>query len=249
MGYRLQLSAEFNVWLAGLRASDPPTAELAAQALTALSAEGDRLGPPLVVPVPDRLEPAELLSALEGHYQIWLESLQIRRREAADAATQGRRLQRELAGTTLTDDQRAAAREQLAASNESQERLTIVSQQEQARADAFRTRKEVLKALYTAAQAMQFIEGANSAEAAARLDEIAGQIEQEVGWQAPAEGLLELRPGAPEHHDLRILFAVEPPGTAWPIAVLDGPDAIEYHYCEAVLGASEVLRTARAPLD
>jgi hypothetical protein len=73
MGYRLQLSAEFDDWLAGLRASDPPAAELAAQALATLAAEGDRLGPPLVIPVPDRLEPAELLSALEGRYQTWPE--------------------------------------------------------------------------------------------------------------------------------------------------------------------------------
>jgi len=49
---------------------------------------------------------------------------------------------------------------------------------------------------------------------AARLDEIIGQIEQELDLEAPAEGLMELRPGAPADSDIRILFAVEPPGTA-----------------------------------
>ena len=50
MGYRLQMSAEIYDWLAELRGSDPPAAALAAQALAALAADGDRLGPPLVPP-------------------------------------------------------------------------------------------------------------------------------------------------------------------------------------------------------
>ena len=37
MGYRLKMSAEIYEWLAELRDSDPPTAILAAQALTALA--------------------------------------------------------------------------------------------------------------------------------------------------------------------------------------------------------------------
>ena len=45
MGYRLKMSAEIYGWLAELRDSDPPTAILAAQALTALADSGDRLGP------------------------------------------------------------------------------------------------------------------------------------------------------------------------------------------------------------
>ena len=51
MGYRLQMSAEIYDWLAELRGSDPPAAALAAQALAALAADGDRLGPPLVTAV------------------------------------------------------------------------------------------------------------------------------------------------------------------------------------------------------
>jgi Helix-turn-helix domain len=131
------------------------------------------------------------------------------------------------------------------------------------RIDAFRTRKEVLKAAYTAARAEQLIEQAQDAdavlqddpvwpavEAAGWLDEITGQIQRELGQDAAAEGLMELRPGAPADSGIRILFAVEPPGTALLIAVLDGRDAVRDHYREAVLLASGVLREARTgPLD
>ena len=57
---------------------------------------------------------------------------------------------------------------------------------------------------------------------------------------------MELRPGAPADSGIRILFAVEPPGTALLIAVLEGDDAIRDHYREAVLLASEALKEARA---
>ena len=155
-------------------------------------------------------------------------------------------------------------RERLAAAIEAEEQLTVESQQEQMRVDAFRTREEVLKAAYAAAQAEQLIElaqdadedavrqddpagaAAGPASAAAGLDEITGQIEQELDLEAPAEGLMELRPGAPADSGIHILFAVEPPGTALLIAVLEGSDAVRDHYREAVLLASGVLQEARA---
>lgn len=144
-----------------------------------------------------------------------------------------------------------------------EERLTAASQREQMRADAFRTRKEVLKAAYTAARAVYLIEQAQgqdtgddsvpqddpvspAAGAAASLAEITGQIERELGLEGLAEGLMELRPGAPADAGIRILFAVEPPGAALLIAVLGGREAVRDHYREAVLLASGVLREARA---
>ena len=57
---------------------------------------------------------------------------------------------------------------------------------------------------------------------------------------------MELRPGASAGGDLRILFAVEPPGAALLIAVLEGRDVVRDRYHEAVLLASGVLREARA---
>jgi hypothetical protein len=71
-------------------------------------------------------------------------------------------------------------------------------------------------------------------------------IEPELDLEPPAEGLLELRPGAPATSGIRILFAVEPPGTALLIAVLEGDDVIRDHYHEAVILASEALREARS---
>jgi hypothetical protein len=67
MGYRLQMSAEIYDWLAELRASDPSAAALAARALAALAADGDRLGPPLVTAVAaGRLRPDELLPLMRS---------------------------------------------------------------------------------------------------------------------------------------------------------------------------------------
>jgi hypothetical protein len=261
MGYRVQMSAEFHDWLAELRDRDPSAAMLAARAVAALAAEGGQLGPPLVAAAPDRLGPDELPLALERRYQDWLDSMANSRHRAADAAAVRRKAERQLAelesaGEPASPAELAAARDRLAAAIEAQEQLLPAHQRQQAQADAFRTRKEVLNALYSAARAALFIEQAQAedddhgavAAATARLDEITGQIEQEVGWETPAEGLMELRPGEPGEpgRDLRILFAVEPPGTALLIAVLEGSDAVRDHYHEAIQLASGVLRAARA---
>jgi len=255
MGYQLKMSAEIYEWLAELRDSDPPAAVLAAQALTALADSGDRLGPPLVTGVAPRLSPDELGSALDQHYQARLESLTAMRRQVAEAATLRKNIELQLTDPEPPDP--AGLRERLASAIEAEQRLTAASQREQMQVDAFRTRKEVLKATYTAAEAVHLIEQAqgavddaflpdDAAESAARLDEIIGQIEQELGLEAPTEGLMELRPGAPADDGIRILFAVEPPGTALLIAVLEGDDAVRDHYYDAVLLASEVLQEARA---
>jgi hypothetical protein len=256
MGYRLKMSAEIYEWLAELRDSDPPTAILAAQALTALADSGDRLGPPLVTAVAPRLSPDELESALDQHYQARLESMNAMRRRVAQAATLRKNIELQLTKVESPPDT-AGLQERFAAAVKEEERLTAESQREQMQVDAFRTRKEVLKAAYTAAEAVHLIEQTQAAVddpvrpddpagAVASLDEITTQIEQEVDLEAPAEGLMELRPGAPADSGIRILFAVEPPGTALLIAVLEGDDAVRDHYRDAVLLASEVLQEARA---
>jgi hypothetical protein len=260
MGYRLQMSAEIYDWLAELRGSDPPTAVLAIQALAALADDGDRLGPPLVTAVTGRLQPDELAPALDRLYHAWLKSMSLMRRRVARAAMLRKDIEHQLTGLEPPPDP-AGLSERLAAAIEAEKRLTVACQREQMQADAFRSRKEVLKAAYTAARTMQLIEQAQDAGddagddaarpddpagAAARLDEITGQIERELDPEAPAEGLMELRPGAPADSGIRILFAVEPPGTALLIAVLEGDDAVRDHYREAILLASDVLREARA---
>jgi len=248
MGYRLQISAEIRDWLGDLRDSDPPTALLVGQALTALAQEGSALGPPLVTPA-DPAQPDELAAALDRRYADWLESLTVMRRRVADTAMRKRDIEQQLSDPEQSH-RTAELRQRLAGVIEAEEQLTVASQREQAKADAFRTWREVLKAKITAARAEYLIEeasGQDTAEASARLQDITSEIEQELGQQAPAEDLLDLRPGgAPGDGDISILFAVEPPGTALLIAVLEGRDAIRDHYREAVLLAAEVLRSVRA---
>jgi DNA-binding XRE family transcriptional regulator len=266
MGYRLQMSAEIRDWLADLRDSDPPAALLTGQALAALAEEGEGLGPPLVCPA-DRPGPEDLQGALDRHYQGLLESLTGMRRRVADAATRRRDIEQQIAELQSQPagqaDRLAELRRLLTGVTEAEERLTVASQREQARADAFRTRKEILKAVHTAARAEYLIEeaagqdpgddgigpaelSALTAGASDRLRDVTAEIERELGHQAPAGDLLDLRPGAPRDSGIRILFAIEPPGTALLIAVLEGQDAVRDDYPEAVWLSAEVLQRVRA---
>jgi phage shock protein A len=149
---------------------------------------------------------------------------------------------------------------------EARNRLVTITLQLQARVGAFRTRKEILKATYAAAQATLRVHEAIAASglagddadeqqagtgetikpAQAALADATAQMEQELGQEGWPEGLMELRPGAPVHSGIRILFAVEPPATALLIAVLEGPEVVEEHFPEAVMASADMLRRVRA---
>jgi hypothetical protein len=173
--------------------------------------------------------------------------------------------------------QESELRRLLSGVTESERTLNERYARQQARVDDFRIRKESLKARYTAAEAAIRIQEATAVlgqavgdqtvtdadpdvpvTAAGRLTEISGEIERELrstpsapdlDGLCPAPGLLELRPGAPDHTEVRILFAAEPPGTALLIAVLEGSDAVREQYREAVAVASDLLERVRAGLD
>lgn len=169
-------------------------------------------------------------------------------------------------GLAAVQQQAAEARRLLPRMIEARQRLRERNQRLQARVEADRIRKETLKASHAAARgnlkALQAMAALNladddrgrrsetSAEAArvaeARLAEVTAQIERELGQQPRPEGLMELWPGAPWHEDIRILFAVEPPGTALLIAVLEGPAAVMEQYPEAVMASADMLRRVRA---
>ena len=270
MGYRLQMSAEIYDWLADLRDSDPPAAILVVRALATLADTGGYLGLPLVALVGGQLQPDELPSALEWRYHAWLQSLTRLRLQVAEAATRRKDLERQLAQreteqepeTLRKDLERLLAepepepepepeavtelRERLAAAIEEEQRLIEACHQEQLQADTFRARKEVLKASLAVTRVEQLLDPSG---ATARFDEITSMIEPDLDLEPPAEGLLELRPGAPADSGIRVLFAVEPPGTALLIAVLEGDDAIRDHHREAVDLASEALRDVRSGQD
>jgi hypothetical protein len=184
------------------------------------------------------------------------------RRQALDAgdAPAAARAADELAAA---EDQLAELQRLLPGVTEAERRLTEQSQLMNAQVDAFRTRKEVLKASLTAALAERTVRDADAALGQAkagpgeapdvpgtgdsdRLAEVIGEIERELGDEA-AEDLLELCPGVPDgRDDIRIIFAVEPAGTALLIAVLEGRDAVWERRREAIAASAELLRRVRA---
>ncbi len=312
MAYRLRMSGEIRDWLVGLPRDDPPAAMQVGPALLALMTEGARLGPPLVVSLARAARPADPREALDLAYQERLEGLHAVRRAGADAATLARDIEAEIASLEAArpgeagQSQLAELRRLLPGVAEAERQLIGQSQRRQARVDAFRKRKEVLKARYTAALAECEIgaamraaaqagvadpEGESAAgpggpggPAAGRLAEITGAIERELGPGASADDLLELRPAlpaasaqraasappsapglraasdppaapglpaapgpaAPAGNDIRVIFAVEPAGTALLIAVIEGSDAVRDRRREAVTASADLLRSVRA---
>ena len=295
-GYTLTMSAEIHGWLADLRGSDPQAAMRVAQALIMLMEKGASLADPLVASTADSW-PAALIQALDRAYAERLERLTAMRGNQADAAILIKDIQDQVAAletaqakledlhrraldagkpqeATDAADKLAALHQQIAQARRllpgviaASQRLSQATQRLQARAEAWRARKETLKASYTAASGSlrvgEAIAALNlagddgdpqhdesgeaiSTAADARLAELTTQIERELGQGAWPEGLMELRPGAPARSDTRILFAIEPPGTALLIAVLEGPEVVEDQFPEAVIASADMLRRVRA---
>lgn len=294
-GYLLAMSGEIRDWLADLRTRDPAAAAQVGNALATLMEEGASLGEPMVACTADSW-PWALLEALDQSYAERLERLTMLRRGDAEATDLIRDLLRLLAelgsakenlagprrDAATADHQPAAAqaagqlaaaelqeaevRRLLTAMNETRERLREQSRRLQARVEAFRVRREVLRASYVAAsgslkarQAMATSGLANDAvgelladdtaaigAATARLADLTAAMERETGQQPWPEGLMELRPGAAGDTGSCLLFAVEPAGTALLIAVLEGAEAVADRYLEALLAAADRLREVRA---
>lgn len=179
-----------------------------------------------------------------------------RRRRALEA---GRKDEAELAGRRRTVAERdiTQARQLLPWLTETEAWLRTRLQRLERRTGEFRVRKELLKATYVTVHAeVQVAEeipvasdpGA-AAEAAGRLRDVTAQIRQELGRQPLPDGLLELRPATPAtpaDGDIRLIFGLEPPGTALMIAVLEGREAARDQYRDAVLLSADVLLEARA---
>jgi hypothetical protein len=178
---------------------------------------------------------------LDYTYQSQLEMLSKVRRGVAEVATSRKRVELQVAGlerqaTRLgevrrealeagQEDRAAAAANQQASAveqlgdlhgqlirlMEEERKLIASSQRLQAKIDAFRTRKEAINASYAAAEAEL---KANEA--------LSGVTDEFTDVLLPGEGatdpgypvrLRELRPGAPDRIDVRILFAIQPPDT------------------------------------
>jgi cytochrome c556 len=269
MGYLIRMASEVEEWLARVRDRDPAVAALIDEAVAALRTGGESVGSPLVVPVDD--PPLAARPDLDAAYERQLEMLTRVRRAVADVATSRKRLELQAAQLEQqisklseqsrkvmeaghgnlaeeADARRGAAEEQLAELRRKyadmqaeEERITAASQRLQAKVDAFRTRKEAIKAAYTAAEAaaeagwVEAVIEAASADiggAGAAGDEAVDADSPGPAW--PSLQLSELRPGAPELARTRILFTVEPPGTAVLLAAGMESDWLRAWYTEAI---------------
>jgi len=294
-GYALAMSGEIHHWLAELGRSDPPAALRVAGALVTLMEKGPGLSEPLVTSTAGNW-PWALVQALDRSYQERLDRVAALRRGEADAATLIGDLRGQIAALQATqaglEDQHrraleagrspetagpashlAAVQQQLAAAEQmlarmidARRQLHQATQRLQARADAQRTRKESLKASYTAASGSlrvhetlaalgladdgtgQDHDGTGQAASTpqARLAGLIAQMERELGQHGSPGTLMDLHPGAPWRSDISILFAVEPPGTALLIAVLQGLDVVADQLPEALLASADRLRQVRA---
>jgi len=91
MGYLIRMAPEVEQWLAAVRDRDPAAADLIDEAVAALRAGGESVGPPLVVPLDDRSLNAR--PDLDTAYERQLEVLTRARRAVADVATSRKRLE------------------------------------------------------------------------------------------------------------------------------------------------------------
>jgi phage shock protein A len=260
VAYRLRMSGEIRDWLAGLPGGDLPMAMRVGPALLALIREGHRLGPPLVISPARAAQPLDPVEQLDLASQDRLERLQAVRRHAAEAASLAAEIRAEIASLEpLTAEQDPGAPARLAELRrllpgvaDAERQLTEQNRRMQQRVNAFRARREVLTARYVAALAARSVReeltalgedgDVAEAEAAGRVEEITAEIERELGHDAAADDLLELRPSA----DVRIIFAVEPPGAALLIAVLEGGAAVRGRRGEALMLSARVLGRVRA---
>lgn len=269
MGYVIRMAPEVEEWLAAVRDRDPAAADLIDQAVAAVRAGGESVGPPLVVPLDD--PPLSARPDLGVSYQRQLETLPRVRRAVAEVATSRKRLElaagqleqqigklgdqsrhaREMGRDDLAEkvearrgtaqERLADLRRQYADVQAEEERLTVASQRPQAKVDAFRTRKEAIKAAHTAAQAAAEAAWAEAVidDASADAEGAASTADDAVHAESPdptrlSLPLSELRPGAPESVDTRILFTVEPPGTAVLLAAGMENDWLRAWYTEAI---------------
>ena len=142
--------------------------------------------------------------------------------------------------------QLADLRRQFAIAQSEEDRLTADSRRLQLRVDNFRTRKEVIAAADAAADAADLVK-----QAEAELGDAGAAHGQFPSGANPVPGvpnsgqpgkvakleLSELRPGAPELNDIRILFTVESSGTAVILAAGTERDWLRSWYAESALRA------------
>jgi hypothetical protein len=94
MGYELRMHDEIRDWLIDLQATEPELARTVGEAVLAMLAAPDSLGPPLVVPLESVLRPPDdPRDALEVSYQRELDNLTRVHGDVVDMATSRKRVE------------------------------------------------------------------------------------------------------------------------------------------------------------
>jgi hypothetical protein len=260
--YRLRLPVQVGEWLAHLHGHDPVAGTEVAAALVALMSAEELPGPPLVT-IPTKPQPQDAREVLDYGYHELLEHLGVVRRRVAHIAS--RRRAAELLLETMREDPDvdpvvlADSERQVAEARQLEDQVTGQVQRLQARVDAFRTRKEVLKATYTAKEAQARIREAfeelgealdevddEETDAAAEEDDDAVPEQAAPGLEGSADSDIQVLTADPFGADIGVLFAVEPPGTITVLTVLEGRDTIEASMGDALDVAGELLGETRA---
>jgi len=243
MGHRLRMSAEISDWLTELRSSQAGVAAEVGAALAAVLDSDNVAALAFVTDLgtPKTVERGDQLAAVDAAYQDLLAWLQLLRRQAAQAGSLATASRAHISPAGIgpspwTDEEIAQARRREA-------RLRARSQRWQRDVDAFRARKEAVKARYTAASAasdiLRAIIDSRQALSQAGLD-LPGQPEASDACQAEAQlasAELELSSSSAEVGDLLAEAAILRHGITSGLSDDDGtPDSL----AEATAGLLEV---------
>lgn len=280
MAYRLRVPAEIGDWLTELAGSQPEAAAEVTAAALALMRADTIPGRPLVVdpgePWPSLyLDPnaaADPRAALDLLYHHLLEGLQKTRREVADAATNRKRIEDQVAADP-DSAWRGPLDRQLAAARDLETVSSRLAQQLQAMVDRFRTRKETAKATAVAAEAIgrirqyaddievteadPVITGVSAGESAARVEQLLAEGRRllaavraglptaaDAASSQPERDVFTLR-ADPLGSGALIFFAEEPVGTLTLLAILDDRHAVTEHHDAAYDLAARYLEEIR----
>jgi DNA-binding XRE family transcriptional regulator len=263
MAQQLRMTAELRTWLTGLRSSDPAAARAIGAVTMALLTAGGKLGQPLVRELGPAAALDDTHLALDRAYQRGLDITQDTRRAAADAATARKRAEGQVKAaqalvTRFQDHRRravaagherlarqlsgdeATARDHLAGltllldrATATESRLIAFSQRLQRSVDAFRTRKEVLRATYTAASIERLIDDAMTA------------LENEADPSPTATGSGPAGPDEAERNTARSVIVGRPREIRNAVQALN--QEIRNEYQQAGLDCPALVDVQRAP--
>lgn len=259
MGYELRMHDEIREWLIDLRATEPELARTVGEAVLAMLAAPDSLGPPLVVPLESVLRPPDdPKGALEVSYQRQLDTLTKVHRDVVDMATSRKRV--ELQVSQL---------EQIAAKLAGQRDVAVKLGREDL-ASRVRIREagvqEQLSELHRQLLVLT-VEEENPAAASQRLLAKIDELLQEFPDFAPISqgasgprdqdsvpllaGVMVLRPGVPDNVQVGLLFVVEPHHALVLVAYVEDPGGSPDEYREVlriVASRLAIPQSARPPM-